>query len=346
MAFKPRKEAVVSTDRSSGAATAVEAEAAAWIARADRGLTAAEDAALAQWRDADVRHRIAWLRLNAAWSQADRLAALKVEPQAARPDKNRRSTLWRDRMGRLARQARRAGPMPQAVTAVAACLVLFAGGHFAQLQIWGHPLSTPVGGRMVAPLDDGSRIEINTDSRIRVSVNGLRRKVWIDQGEAYFDVAPDPGRPFVIQAGERQVTVVGTQFSVQREGHGVLVRVAEGQVDVQGRFDGRTVRAGAGDEVRVEGRRLTRVRRGLDAIQGELGWRSGRLIFQDATLGEVAAEFNRYNTRKLRLADDEVGAIRVGGAFAASNVAGFAGLMTESFGLRAEHRDGEIIISR
>lgn len=322
-------------------AAAIEAEAAAWLARRDRGLSDAERLAFEQWRDESSRHAVAWLRLQAAWGQADRLAALKAEPAKRRGRSSGRAGLkaW-------VVKARHAGATAQVAAGIAACVLLVGGGHFAKIQVWGSPLSTPVGGRMVEPLSDGSRVEINTDSRIRVSVNGLRRKVWIDRGEAYFDIAPDASLPFVIQAGERRITVVGTRFSVYRGDDDVTVRVTEGLVVVKASAEGEAVRAAPGDEVRVAGGALRRVHRGVGALQDEMSWRSGRLMFQNATLGEVAQQFNRYNTRKLRVADADVAAIRVGGAFTASNVAGFAGLLRDSYDLRADSRGDEIIISR
>lgn len=329
------------TEAPQGKAASIEAEAAAWLVRRDRGLDTVEQLAFEVWRDESARHRVAWLRLEAAWSQTDRLAALKTEPVAGR----RRSSGRSLKPSWIAR-ASQAGPMAQAMAALSACAVLMAGGHFVNIQVWGSPLSTPVGGRTVEPLADGSRVEVNTDSRIRVSVNGLRRKVWIDQGEAYFDIASDASRPFIIQAGERQITVVGTRFSVYRDESEVRVRVTEGLVDVKPDARGPAVRARPGDEVKADGASVTRVHRGLDALEDEMSWRSGRLVFQNATLGEVAGQFNRYNSRKLRVADPEVAAIRVGGAFSATNVSGFAALLRDSYEVQADVRADEIIISR
>lgn len=322
-------------------AASIEAQAASWLVRRDRGLSATEQQAFEAWRDTSTRHRVEWLRLEAAWSKADRLAALKSDPVMT----GRRSS-DRPRRASWVAKANRAGPVVQAMAALSACAALLIGGHSVSTQVWGSPLSTPVGGRTVEPLADGSRVEINTDTRIRVSVNGLRRKVWIDQGEAYFDIAPDTSRPFIIQAGERQIVVVGTRFSVYRDHDDVRVRVTEGLVDVKADAGRVVVRARAGDEVKADGVSLTRVYRGQEALEDDMSWRTGRLVFQNATLAEVATQFNRYNTRKLTVVDSDVASIRVGGAYSATNVSGFADLLRDSYDLRTDVRAGEIIISR
>lgn len=317
-------------------AEAVEETAAAWLVRQDAGLSDAEAAAFETWLDADIRHRVEWLRLKAAWSQADRLGALSAG-SAGEAVRRRRSPF-------LSR-VRQAGPVVQAAAGLAASAVLAASLYVASIQIWGMPLSTEVGGRVVEVLDEGSRVELNTDSRVRISVNPLRRQVWLDRGEAYFSVAPDAARPFVISAGGPRIVVTGTQFSVQRHDGGVTVRVAEGAVIVRSE-SGESVSAEPGDEVRVVAGIVSKASRGLEQVQDEMGWRSGLLVFHDATLNDVAAQFNRYNRRKLQVADADVAQVRIGGAFAATNVDGFAALLESAYDLRVRRSGDEIIVSR
>src|SRR5258708_31845445 len=92
---------------------------------------------------------------------------------------------------------------------------------------------TEIGAREMVPLADGSKVELNTDTRIRTVVTKERRTVWLDRGEAYFEVVPDTSRPFVVLAGSRRITVVGTKFAVRRDGDEVQVKVPEAIVHVE-----------------------------------------------------------------------------------------------------------------
>jgi len=322
-------------------ARAIEEAASAWLVRRDAGLNRDEELALDAWIAEDVRNRLAWLRLKAAWDAAGRLAGIDPDSlagQEAAEDMDRDPG-----PGLYARW--KATAIRTRFAALAAALLLAFVGHAALLQVWGEPFETALGGRMVEPLGDGSRIELNTDSRIRVSVNMMRRHVWLDRGEAYFDVAADKALPFVIEAGGPRIAVVGTRFSVVRRDDGVTVRVIEGAVDVAAE-DGEKVRALPGDQVNVIAGTLTKMSRGVETLEDEMAWRSGRLIFRDANLGAVAAEFNRYNRLKLHIADPEVAEMRVGGAFASSDAAAFAALLRESYDLRVRQQGDEIIVSR
>lgn len=318
-------------------AEAIEERAAAWLAKMDRAdLNEAERAALEAWMSEDARHRVAWLRLHAAWSRTRRLSALKI------PLDRKNRPVRRDGFRKAMRKA---GPMGQAAAGVTACALLLAGGHFAQLQIWGQPHTTEVGGRMVLPLSDGSRVELNTDTRVRIAVNGLRRVVWVDRGEAFFSVAPDANNPFLVRSAGGHVRVVGTRFSVRRISERTVVNVSEGRVEVAPEGERDRVSARRGDRVVMMSGSADLVHLGGEAVDDELSWRQGRLLFRSAPLSQVAEGFNRYNTRKLRIQGEGVAQLRIGGAFEASNVISFASALQETYGLRVEIRDGDIFVS-
>src|SRR5262249_47175706 len=94
----------------------------------------------------------------------------------------------------------------------------------------GGRYSTPVGGIDNVALADGSRMTLNTDTRIRVALTETERRIELDKGEGFFEVAKDPSRPFVVYAGNKRVVAVGTKFSVRRENDDVEVIVTEGRV--------------------------------------------------------------------------------------------------------------------
>src|SRR5690606_8994575 len=200
----------------------IEQRAAEWLSRREQpGWTSADQAALEAWLDADTAHKLAFWRLEHGWAKADRLAALRggmpLQDAPARPRARRARHAW----------------LPAAATAALALAAVFSLGRFGG---WPPPAQaryeTPVGGHQSLPLRDGSRMELNTDTRVRAAVTASAREVWLDRGEAYFEVRHDAQRPFVVWAGERKITVLGTRFSVRRDGDKIRVAVAEGRVEI------------------------------------------------------------------------------------------------------------------
>jgi transmembrane sensor len=236
--------------------------------------------------------------------------------------------------------------------AIAASLAVIALSVALALNTTGLRVTsyrTEIGGHETVPLKDGTRIELNTDTRLRTAVDAHARRVWLDRGEAYFEVSHDPSRPFVVDAGSRKVTVLGTRFSIRRDGDRVTVAVVEGRV----RVDPTRPSPGAarevitaGDMAVAQGPSILVAPRSTERVASALSWRRGMLTFDQATLAEAAAEFNRYNTRTLVITDPVAAKIRVGGAFEADNVQAFARLLHSAYGLRVQETDDAVMISR
>ncbi len=291
--------------------------AADWLARRDAGRWAPEDqAALDRWLDEAVEHKVAWLRLNAAWDAADGL-------RAAPP--------------------RRAWPRMAAGLAVAAALV---AGVFVAVQAAPEAYATTIGGSRAEMLADGSRLELNTDSRVVVRQTDEVRTARIDRGEAYFTVAGDMARPFVVEAGDYSVSSQGGAFSVHRTDDRVLVAVERGKVLVRRRDLGTAepvvCNAGQMLEARPEAARLVAEPSRLDRL---LSWRRGLIAFDDTRLSDVAAEFNRYNRTKLVITDPALAEARVGGAFRPTNLDAFIRILAADLGVSARREDGRILLS-
>ena len=226
---------------------------------------------------------------------------------------------------------------------LAACI---AGGawHLVR-QTPQQNLATEVGGRRMTTLADGSAIELNADTRVRVRLDGQDREVWLDQGEAYFEVAHDPSRPFIVHAGSRQVTVLGTRFLVKRMGDRVTVAVRDGKVRVQGdRIPARAVMLTPGHIAVADGGSTLIAAQSVEKVEEALSWRTGFITFDNTTLAEAAAEFNRYNLRKMVVAP-EVADIRISGVFEARNVAAFSRLMRDGLDLKVADADGQVMIA-
>jgi transmembrane sensor len=312
----------------------IEAAAAQWLARHDSGRWTSEDErALQDWLNENTAHRVAWLRLRAAWQRADPMQALALEPQDSPPAD--------DAPARLPQLQ----PRPRSAWrwAAAAALMLSAGWLWFGLRAptGEERYSTPVGGLEAITLADGSRVTLNTRTRARALINEQERKVWLDEGEAFFEVQPDPARPFVVAAGGDRITVLGTKFNVRREGGRTQVVVLEGRVRLD-RADAAGSEAKAAPTVITHNDAAVTQSGGVlvmaktpEQVQQDLSWRQGRLVFDHLTLGEIAAEFNRYN-RKQIVVEGDAAELRLGGSFDAHNVEGFARLMHEGFGLKVD----------
>jgi transmembrane sensor len=308
----------------------IEDRAAAWLLRREEpGWSDADQAQLDAWLDASPLHRVALYRLEYGWRKADRLAALQAPAEPARAWQFPRLRQW--------------GAPLLAVVIVAAAVgggvMLFGGGRSVT-----RAYATEIGGRASFPLEDGSRVELNTDTRLRTELSEHARAAWLDQGEAYFDVAQDVGRPFMVHVGSRLVAVLGTKFSIRRDGDRVKVAVLEGRVQVYAKPDSGTI-AAPGDIVIIQGDTARVEHASLDSIAGALGWREGHLTFDQATLADAAREFNRYNRKKLVIDATAAAVVHIGGTFDAENVDAFARLLAQAYGLKVADDGARIVIS-
>jgi transmembrane sensor len=320
---------------------AIEAAAAQWLARHDSGRwTSDDERALQAWLDDNTAHRVAWLRLRAAWQRAEPMQALTQEAQAPQgsPPTDDAPALPPTRLPQLPPRPRTAWRW-----AAAAALLMSAGSLWFGLRAPAgeERYSTPVGGLEAITLADGSRVTLNTRTRARALINEQERKVWLDEGEAFFEVQPDPARPFVVAAGGDRITVLGTKFNVRREGGRTQVVVLEGRVRLD-RADAAGSEAKAAPTVITHNDAAVAQSGGVlvmaktaEQVQQDLSWRQGRLAFDHMTLGEIAAEFNRYNRRQI-VVEGDAAELRLGGSFDAHNVEGFARLMHEGFGLKVD----------
>ncbi len=302
---------------------AIEAAAVRWVARLDR---TPDDPDLAleieRWCMENPRHAGALLRTRAVWSGIDAGDVDDVPIDAifeTGPSVSRRRVLAAS------------GGLAIAAAAVGA-IWLGTRGDTA--------LATAVGERRIAKLDDGSTIVLNTASRTHVRMTPEQRSVALDDGEAWFAVAKDHARPFIVSAGDVRVRAVGTAFAVRRHVGRAEVTVTEGRVRVWSvAAPERFVTLDAGKHAMVADVSGTSDTIVSDAKPAEtLAWRKGEIVLDGMTLGDAAAEFNRYNTRELSV-EAPLADRRIVGWFRTDDIEGFARSAAAMTGARIE-RDG------
>ncbi len=282
--------------------------------------SAADQMALDGWLGESIAHVAAYWRLEHGWREADRIGALGplIEERA-----ERRRNRWRFWQMAVAASLAlivgfdAAAPLPEAVENV------------PKLRF-----DTPVGGHSVVPLADGSVVELNTATAVKAAVSMKHREFWLDRGEAFFQIAHLDGRPFVVHAGTRSITVLGTKFSVRRDADRIIVSVLEGRVavaDTSGQAGAPAAILTAGDVAVANGESTLLKPASAKEVNAGLAWRGGMLEFDNSPLADVAREFNRYNRVQIVISDPEAAQIRISGEFQASNANAFARLLREAY---------------
>lgn len=361
----------------------IEKTAADWLAQKTGGEWSADDQArLDAWIASDLAHRIAYIRLEAVWKKAEKLTVLRAAeadstvPPVGSWDRTRFLNVNPEMQGDLARVGTSSAPSVSQLTmpanpgaqrrsrswthtAAAASVVL---AITAALYLWyaGWPAAnrytTPIGHISNVELSDGSRVTLNTDSRIRVAFNAHERRIELDQGEAFFNAAKDPSRPFVVQVEDRRVVAVGTAFSVRRADKSIRVAVTEGKVRLESAngaaATARTPGARAAPGVLIEAGGVAETsdaevalkENAAPQVEQLLSWRQGYLVFRRTALADAVAELNRYNERKIVIADPAIATIQIGGNFRSNNTDTFLWMLETGFPVTVDKSDSEVIL--
>lgn len=301
---------------------ALRSTAAHWLALSRSGeMTPTEERALRHWLDENPAHQDAWLRLERIWALT---GAVARDPQiiGARGEDARaydRSRWWR-------------------ITGIAAAMLLalastwavrdsgmvgdFGTQRLADTQIF----ETGLGQRTTLTLDDGSVVTLDTDSEVRVLGMAATRSLALVRGRAFFKVAKDPARPFLVKAGDKTVRALGTAFGVRLDQGEVTVTLVEGRVRVEEPRaflkPGHSAEMAAGAELVARPDDKWSIGR-VDTTR-ETSWLDGRLTFMRDPLAEAVGEMNRYSERKLVFAGGRVPNQRIVGVFRTGDIESFA----------------------
>jgi transmembrane sensor len=276
----------------------IDEDALAWMLRqSERPLTAEEQAAFDAWHDADVRHSGAYLRAQAIWAALDTTALQKdMRPSPGTLAAESNPSILSHKTSRRALLIGGASGLTAAAIAGVFALPKHADGTV---------LKTAVGEFRKVPLADRSVASLNSASHIEVSMTAKARRVILTEGEAWFEVAKDPEKPFSVEAGNVRIQAVGTAFSVRRRDTGADVMVTEGVVLAWtdgGSGERRKMVAGEEAFIPDHAAEIT-VSAAPAEIERKLAWRDGNLVFDNDTLLSAVDDFNRYNAQKLVIAD-------------------------------------------
>lgn len=325
-------------DRAVGTAEA----AAHWFARLQDDAAGADDwLAFEQWLAASPAHAAAYERLEAIWldldDARDDVVAAMDAPVPFEAHRAARASRGLSRRDWLAAGAGIAAAVAVGVFGIAN----WPAGSPPQTYV-----TAPGQTRQVA-LADGTKVWLNAATRIEVRLERGDRRVQMAEGEAVFDVTHDPSRPFLIDTGDREVRVVGTQFNLRQRGAAFALTVRRGLVEVRpsGAPDARPTRVAAGQ-------RLTH-RKGapqvlLTEVQSDpaFAWTQGQLAYVDAPLSEVAADLSRSLGTPVRVADAATGRMRFSGVLALDDRAAMFRRLEAFVAVRAETRADGVVLRR
>ncbi len=321
------------------------AEAAAWLAKLHGPERSdALEADFRSWLGSSRENARAFEHMTDIW---DSLGAVNIGG-LARPDLHAG--------GRQAGRSgdRRFGPVVRWGSAAAACAL----AAFAYLQLGaGDRYVTDIGEQRIVTLADGTRLSLNSATRLNVEFSDTARHIELDRGEAYFEVAKDARRPFVVSAGSRTVTALGTAFAVRYERNLTTITLVEGKVSVDAipavpsAAVTENSKAVAAPTVLIPGQRLTYAgarppRLDVSRSGTAIAWRRGEVILDNTPLGEAVEEMNRYERQRLVLDGSIVADLPVSGIYRTGDSAGFARAVASVYGLDVEVLRNEIHLRR
>lgn len=334
----------------------IEEVASDWLTLRAEGLSSAQKRDFESWCRADPRHAAAVARLEAACALLEKMPLMRAElqPVVEFPGEAR--------VPHRAVAPVRSYSVLRVAFAMAAALALAALGlwHWGRVQPNALLYTTSAGGYERVVLTDGSVVELNANTEVRVDLAPNERRVALASGEAHFTVAYDTARPFVVVAGGVAVRAVGTAFNVRLASSSVEVLVTVGQVAVSDPAAPAAVTAptflaanhraliatapAAAASSPVSAPVVEKI--APEAIREALSWQERKLVFAETPLRDVVAQFNRRNRVQLVLGDPALAERPVGGTFAADNVEGFIRLLEGSGAIAVERHHETTVVLR
>ena len=311
----------------------IEERASEWLEQRDFGNWSEDDQReLAAWLAESLAHRVAFLRLDFEWRRTERLAVLRGT-DAQFPLRS-----FGQKYGRF---------LSRFAIAVFAIAIASAAAIYLQTPRY-EIYATSVGGHKTVTFSDGSQIELNTDTVLRVRMAD-NRKVELEKGEAYFQIKHDAAHPLVVEAGDHRVTDLGTKFLLRADENGLEVALIEGRARIDsGNLIGpkQSATLKPGDVAMATSNAISVVKKSNVELASALGWRRGVLVFHHATLEEAADQYNRYSTKQIVIADSRIARMTFSATLPSNDIGAFTRVAEKLFNIRSQNRGDEIVISR
>jgi transmembrane sensor len=306
-------------------------EAAAWVVQLHGpNRSPAIEAGLRRWLAEAPAHQAAFEFATETWNSTSAIKC--VEPGQFRK--------WM--------QTRPGAGITLAAAAGAAAVAIGLG---VVSWLHGPQMQTQVGEQRTLRLEDGTQVSLNTNTRLFVRYDERARRITLEQGEALFDVASQPGRPFVVTAGGRKIEALGTAFVVRNEARLLAVTLVEGKVavstssphDFQGSRSGSNIVLAAGERVVFAESELAK--RDQPNLEKLTAWQRGLVMLDETPLGEAIAEMNRYSTVKLAIEERQIAALKVSGMFRAGDSRRFARAVAKTYRLVVVEQPQRIVLA-
>lgn len=359
---------------------AARAEAAAWITRLHGPHRSAEmEAGFRQWLEERAENRIEFEALTDIWTTVGSLpanssprlkrwehSAESQELQQLRDPQRKPRSQWRSIIQIPCNLGRRS-------LAAAAVLAIVLALSWPLLNRIEPSYATDVGDARLLQLADKSRVWMNSDTRLRIVFNRRERRVELIRGEALFEVAKDAHRPFVVEAGGRYVTALGTSFVVRHEPDQTSVTLVEGKVAISssaaveknvpvldealhaigversGPQQASPRATGDSPWILSAGQRLTLASSSTPkidepSVESVLAWRRGEVVLNETPLGQAVSEMNRYDKKTIVIEGVAIATLSVSGQYQTGDNEGFARALAKLYRLDLEERDGSIYL--
>lgn len=322
----------------------IDEEAIQWfVLLRDEEATDRDRAEFQQWLAASPDHVKAWNEVERMWSGLDLLpdpvkAIETSEHESSLPGSNVVPLQPHSGQPRSGSPRRGHGWRNGAIAATI-LLAVAIGWHLAPVGLFSDHRSG-VGERRVVLLEDGSQVELGTESALDVDFSIGRRSVTLVAGEAFFTVAKDPHRPFVVAAGKGAIAVLGTAFNVRIDGD-TTVAVAENVVAVSAAADV-GVRVSEGQMVHFGSKGVSTVEEA--DLEELVAWRNDQIVFKDAPLDRVVAELQRYRRGRIQIVGGDIRQKRVTAVFDTRRIDAALDTIAGSLGLRVVHMTGLLTV--
>ncbi len=318
----------------------IEAEAASWLSLLGRDRVSDEERTrFNNWLNQSDRHREIFESISALWGDLEQLKELKDIGEAS-----------------LEQRRVHARPVTRRwlVAVAASIFAIMLGGAYWLQQGYRAPQSgefaTRTGEQRTIDLVDGSSVILNTGSLLRVDFSHDERSVRLMEGEAYFEVAKEARRPFVVYAANGAAKAVGTAFTVRvRDGKALEVTVEEGRVALLSMIDPESAAASLQDIAHATVTELTAGQSVIydndveqleliDAadLNRKLSWRQGILAYAGEPLEDVVADISRYTDLKIEITESELRSLPVGGYFKVGETDALFDSLELTFGISVE----------